>query len=148
MNPPSYTDFPKFLLLTLNQIYDIERKLALNGDSAGVSRNVQRIKDGFEADNLFYEDPLGQAFNETRADLEASIAGEGTENLVVTEVIKPVIRHGNREYSRVVQRGIVVVCSKDAPSAAFGEPVGAAPSCAGPEDKPDVVQANEQRGQA
>ena len=113
MNPTGYTEIPKVLLQTLNQLYDIERKLALHGDAAGVARNVERIKDAFMGDKLFYEDPMGQPFSETRADLEASIAGVGTENLVVTEVIKPVIRWGDPAYSRVIQRGIVVVRSKD-----------------------------------
>ncbi len=57
---------------------------------------------------------MGQPFNETRADLEASIAGEGTENLRVTEVIKPIIRYGEPAYSRVIQKGIVVVRSQTA----------------------------------
>lgn len=115
MNPNGYADFPKSLLQTLNQVYAIERKLALHGDAAGILRNVERIKDAaFDADKLFYEDPMGQPFSETRADLDASIAGEGTENLIVTEVMKPVIRRGDRAHSRVVQKGIVVVRSKDA----------------------------------
>lgn len=113
MSKPGYVELPKLLLQTLNQLYDIERKLTLHGDAAGVLRNVERLKDAFAGESLFYEDPMGQAYNETRADLEASIAGESAENLVVTEVIKPVIRHGDKAYSRVIQKGIVVVRSKD-----------------------------------
>jgi hypothetical protein len=114
MSKPGYVELPKLLLQTLNQLYDIERKLTLHGDAAGVLRNVERLKDAFAGESLFYEDPMGQAYNETRADLEASIAGESAENLVVAEVIKPVIRHGDKAYSRVIQKGIVVVRSKDA----------------------------------
>ena len=111
MNPTTI-EVSRALLLTLNQLYDMERKLALNGDAAGVRRNVERIKDAFAEEKLFFEDPMGQAFAETRTDLEASIAGEGTEDLVVTEVIKPVIRVGTAAYSKVIQRGIVVVRSR------------------------------------
>jgi hypothetical protein len=111
MNQP-FLELPKVLLQTLNQLYDIERKLAMHGDNAGVSRNVERIKDAFLNEQLFYEDPMGQPFNETRTDLDVSIAGEGAENLVVTEVIKPIIRNGTLAFSRVVQKGIVVVQSK------------------------------------
>lgn len=114
MSQPGYMEMPRLLFQTLNQLYDIERRIALHGDAAGIQRNLDRIKDAFAADQLFYEDPMGQSFSETRTDLEASIAGESTENLVVTEVIKPVIRHGDRNYSRVVQKGIVVVRSKEA----------------------------------
>lgn len=114
MSQPGYVELPRLLFQTLNQLYDIERKLALHGDAAGVLRNVERLKDAFAGESLFYEDPMGQTYNETRADLEASIAGESAENLVVAEVIKPVIRHGDKAYSRVIQKGIVVVRSKDA----------------------------------
>lgn len=116
MSQPGHVELPRLLLQTLNQLYDIERKLMLHGDAAGILRNVERLKDAFAGESLFYEDPMGQEFNETRADVEASIAGESVENLVVAEVIKPVIRHGDKAYSRVIQRGIVVVRSKDAPS--------------------------------
>lgn len=113
MIQPGTVELPKVLLLTLNQLFDMERKLTLHGDGAGVLRNVERLKDAFAVELLFYEDPLGQPFSETRTDLEASIAGASSENLFVAEVIKPVIRHGDKAYSRVIQKGIVVVQSKD-----------------------------------
>jgi len=114
MNAPLQLSIPKFVLQTLNHLYDAERKLTQHGDPGGALRNIERIKDAFAEEKLFYEDPMGQPFNETRADLEASIAGEGTENLHVTEVIKPVIRCGAPAYSRVIQKGIVVVRSRTA----------------------------------
>jgi hypothetical protein len=122
MNAPYVTEIPKFLLVALNQMYDMERKLALHGDTAGVSRNVQRVKDAFAEGGLFYEDPMGQSFSETRTDLEVSIAGEGTDNLKVAEVIKPVIRYGDTAYSRVIQKGIVVVRSETAPPPGAPQP--------------------------
>jgi hypothetical protein len=111
-SPQPVNTVPKFLLQTLNHLYEAERKLAIHGDPAGVMRNIERIKSAFEDERLFFEDPMGQPFNETRVDLEASIAGEGTEHLHVTEVIKPVIRLGDASFSRVVQKGIVVVQAK------------------------------------
>ncbi|MFM0002052.1 hypothetical protein PQR57_13570 [Paraburkholderia dipogonis] len=109
---PTHSELPKFVLSTLNHLYEIERKLALHGDPASIQRNVERIKETFADANVFYEDPMGQPFSETRIDLEASISGEGTDELVVTEVIKPIVRIGDKDYSRVVQKGIVVVKSK------------------------------------
>lgn len=102
-------EVPKWVLNTLNHLYEIERKLALHGDPASISRNVERIKDNFADEGLFYEDPIGQSFSETRTDLEASISGESSDDLVVTEVVKPIVRVGKSDFSRVVQRGIVVV---------------------------------------
>lgn len=109
---PGIIEVPKWALQVLNNLCDIERKLALSDDPLNVRRNVERIKEAFEDQQFFYEDPMGQDFNETRSDLEASITGVGTENLKVVEVIKPIVRYGKKNLSRVVQKGIVVVESK------------------------------------
>ena len=106
---PAVIEVPKWALQILNNLCDIERKLALGGDPHNARRNVERIKEAFETQQIFYEDPMGQEFNETRTDLEASITGVGTENLRVVEVIKPIVRYGDRSLSRVIQKGIVVV---------------------------------------
>ncbi len=110
--PQREPESPKWAFALLNQLYEIERKLVTHGDSGNALRNVVKMKDTFESLRLFYEDPMGQPFKETRTDLEASISGIGTENLVVVEVMKPIIREGTREFSRVLQKGIVVVESK------------------------------------
>ena len=104
---------PKWVLGILNNLCDIEKKLDINGDSSNVRRNIERIKELLEGEKLFYENPLGENFSETRTDLEATITGEGTENLYVVEVIKPIIRYGDNKFSFVVQKGIVVVQSKE-----------------------------------
>ena len=105
-------EVPKWVLVTLNNLYEIERKLIINGDPGNAKRNIERIKDVFSEMGLFYEDPMGDVFKETRTDLEATITGSGTEDLVVVEVIKPILRAGDTTISRVVQRGIVLVESK------------------------------------
>lgn len=115
---PGTMEVPKWMLQALNNLCDIERKLLAGGDPLNARRNVERIKEAFEATHLFYEDPMGQDFNETRIDLEASITGTNTETLKVVEVIKPVIRVGSKALSRVVQKGIVVVESRPDDAAA------------------------------
>ena len=102
-------EIQKWALTVLNQIYEVERKLTLHGDPGNALRNVGKLKDALAGEGLFYEDPLGQEFKETRTDLDATISGSGTENLVVVEVIKPIIRAGDAAFSKVVQKGIVVV---------------------------------------
>ena len=113
MTTPPPIEIPPWTLVVLNSLYEIERKLEVHGDLGNAKRNVDRIKEKFEQQSLVIEDPLGQPFKETRTDLEATIVGAGTENLVVTEVIKPVIRQVDGRFSRVVQKGIVVVQSKE-----------------------------------
>jgi len=113
---------PKLYITLLNQLYEIERKLGGSEEYEKIARNIERMKDVFcyeispENANteLFYENPLGQTYNETRNDLDAHIIGEGTENLVVVDVIKPIIRIGNRQQglTKVVQRAMVTVESK------------------------------------
>lgn len=103
---------PKGALVLLNNLYEVERKLAIHGDPGNASRNVEKMKDALRSEGLFYEDQMGQLFKETRTDLDATISGTGTENLVVTEVIKPIIRVGEDKFSKVVQKGIVVVQSR------------------------------------
>jgi hypothetical protein len=105
-------EIPKWLLTIANHLYDIERKLDRHGDPGGVGRNVERMKETLGVFRLFYEDPMGQPFQETRTDLEATISGAVITDLVVVEVIKPIIRVGQPEASVVVQKGIVVVQSK------------------------------------
>jgi len=106
-------EIPKWILNTLNNVYEVEKKLALHGDSGNATRNIIKIKDSFAEMGVFYEDPMGQDFKETRTDLDATISGSETENLVVVEVIKPIIRAGEMSFSRVVQKGIVVVESRE-----------------------------------
>lgn len=103
------TEDQRRLLIVLNQVFDIEKKLTMHGDPNNIKRNISRIKDAFEELGLFYEDPTGEDFQETRTDIEVSISGQGTESLKVVDVIKPIIRLGERRYSVVAQKGIAVV---------------------------------------
>lgn len=107
MRPPSL-GLEKWVQQVLNNLYEIENKLNRAGDPGNALRNVTRIKEALASAQVFYEDPFGQSFVETRTDLEVTISGTETENLRVVEVIKPIIRIGDASYSRVAQKGIVV----------------------------------------
>lgn len=121
---------PKSILIVINQLYELEQKLKRHGDPNNLLRNVAKMKDAlgdeglpmgdhggtYVSIGLAYEDPMGQPFKETRTDLDATISGTGTENLVVVEVVKPIIRavlHDSvGEFARVVQKGVVIVESQ------------------------------------
>ena len=119
MQQKTAIEIPKAFLTLLNHLYEIERKVGGLEDFKKIARNIERMKDIFRTElnptepdtGLYYEDPMGQFFDETRNDLDANISGEGTENLVVVDVIKPIIRYGNsREgFSKVIQKGVVIV---------------------------------------
>jgi len=111
---------PKIYLNLLNQIFELERKLKKTDSFEKVSRNLERMKDIFLVDispdmEISYEDPLGQKWDDTRLDLDAHIIGDKTDNLIVVDVIKPIIRIKDTKLniSQVVQIGIVTVESKN-----------------------------------
>lgn len=110
---PTTVSIPKMLLTLLNNVYEIEKKAQAKSDPINVLRNVEKIKDAIAEEGLILEDPLGQPFKETRNDIEASISGEKTTNLEVVEVLKPIIRFQVEGFSKVVQKGIVIVASRD-----------------------------------
>jgi len=114
---------PKCNLIVLNQLYELEQKLKKQSDASNFARNIAKMKEAFADEGLpdaaggrvrlAYEDPMGQSFKETRTDLEVTISGSGTEDLVVVEVIKPIIRAIVADgVSFVVQKGIVIVESR------------------------------------
>lgn len=125
------TAIPKSVLTVLNQLYQIEQKLTKLPEASDLRRNIDRMKGAFAEEGLpihdaggrpccvglTYDDPMGQPFKETRTDLDATIAGTGTDNLEVVEVIKPIIRvtvkGGEDGFSRIVQKGIVIVKSRE-----------------------------------
>ncbi|MAF72088.1 MAG: hypothetical protein CL591_16065 [Alteromonas sp.] len=109
----------KKIITILNQLFEIERKSKENGHLDKIVRNIERIKSALIQDNqsgeIFYEDPTGEEYSETRNDLEVHIVGENTQDLIVVDVIKPIIRYGNRQLglTQVIQRGLVSVTSKE-----------------------------------
>lgn len=121
---------PKCILVMLNQLYELERKIKKNGDPANLLRNINKMKESLAEDGfpsidaggvpcvvgLAYEDPMGQTVNETRIDLDVSISGSCTNNLVVVEVTKPIVHaitsDSMGKHYKVIQKGIVVAESQ------------------------------------
>jgi hypothetical protein len=79
-----------------------------------INRNIDKLKSFYEDsfdDNISFiiENPKGQNYNETRTDIEANIVGDSTDNLIVIDVIKPIIRIKQGGVNQIVQKGIVIV---------------------------------------
>jgi len=107
----------------MDQVFEIEQKLEVIKEPNSIKkRNISRIKDIFKNIHatpsepncgLSYHNPIiGEKYDETRTDLEASIAGESTKDLVIKEVNKPIIRFRAPGIDRIVRKGVVVVGSK------------------------------------
>jgi hypothetical protein len=107
---------PKIYIDLLDQVFEIEKKVDSISETNSIGRNVNRIKEIFEHlepdGGLLFHNPIGEAYNETRTDIDASIAGASAENLIITEVIKPIIRYRKGGVSLIARKGIVVVESK------------------------------------
>ena len=112
----------KVYLDIINQIFEIEKKASLIQESNSIHRNINKLKDIFENElftethkepqGLIFHNPLGEVYNETRTDCEASIAGSSTDNLMVTEVIKPIIRFKKGGLNILIQKAVVIAKSK------------------------------------
>lgn len=109
---------PKYLTI-LNQIFEIENKLKKVQEQNSIQRNIDRLKDFFENEvltegqGMSYHNPIGESFNETRIDCEATISGANYQNLEIIEVLKPIIYAQVGNTKRVIQKAIVIVQSKN-----------------------------------
>jgi hypothetical protein len=106
-------EVPAYLLKTINQLFDMEKKCAQRNDLQAFTRHLERIKNTLASEaNLSWHNPIGEKYNETRTDCEASIVGDSIKNLVITEVIKPIIFQKINQMNWVIQKGVVIVQSK------------------------------------
>lgn len=107
---------PKIFIDLLDQVFEIEKKVKGLTESNSINRNVIRLKEIFEQmetdGGLIYHNPIGEPYNETRTDIEVNIAGNSADNLVITEVIKPIVRYRKGGITLIARKGIVVAESK------------------------------------
>lgn len=118
---------PQPYLDLINQVFEIEKKASQIVEQNSIQRNINRIKALIEEElfkgkdeatsfGISYHNPINEIFNDTRTDCEANIAGSETDNLEITEVIKPIIYYSyfdnGRPVKGIAQKGVVVVQSK------------------------------------
>jgi hypothetical protein len=117
MNNMQTIKVPKQYLFMLNQLFEIEQKIDKIEESNSVQRNIDRLKDFFETEampegqGLILHNPIGEKFDETRTDCEATISGTGHDNLKIIEVIKPIVYVKYGQTQMIAQKGIVIVQS-------------------------------------
>lgn len=104
-------------IFILNQIFEIENKLSKLDISHTINRNIDKLKSFYEDsldDNTSFiiENPKGQDYNETRTDVQVNIVGDSVENLIIVDVIKPIIRVKQGHANQIIQQGIVIVQDK------------------------------------
>ena len=98
------------LIKLVNQVFDLEKKIISKQENNSFTRNFDRIRESFKELSIMFHNPIGEVYNETRTDCEATIAGDFAEKLIITEVIKPIIYIRLSEGEKhLVQRGVVIV---------------------------------------
>ena len=112
----SPTECPKWILKAMNQLFALKAKAKRKEFYDVIEREIEIMERQFADYGLVLHDPLGEKCPDTRTDVEVNIAGESIENLVVVEVIKPIIRltanDDSISISTVVQKGAVVAESQ------------------------------------
>ncbi len=96
----------------INQLYELKQKLKLEQIEQKVERNLNRLFNTLEEEGYICKDPMGEAYNETRTDCEATIIGKVSNTLMITQVIKPVIYKRENNELTLLQKGVVMVESK------------------------------------
>lgn len=96
-------------LTLINQIFDLRRKAERMDQGRSVLRNLRRMSAALEEMGFTWHDPTGEAYDETRTDCEASIAGDSSQQLHIAETVKPIIRLTHAGRPQIVQRAVVVV---------------------------------------
>ena len=109
-------EIPKWLLNSLSNIYQLKLKAKRKGFYDDIERDITKLEENYAECGLFIHDPLGEKCPDTRTDVEVNIAGSGGDNLVIIDVIKPIIRQSSSNLTAsqavVVQKGIVVAESQ------------------------------------
>lgn len=96
------------LVFIINQLFDAEKKCGDKQEFISVLRNLRRINSMLTEDHVAIYSPLGESYNETRTDCEATIM-EGGQNRAMTiqEVLKPMV--ADKQTKRIIQKAVVLV---------------------------------------
>lgn len=105
----NFTKIDTAWLQIINQVFDMEKKLEKIENGRTLERNIRRIKSQLSEMNLEYLNPIGERYKETRTDVTATISGNSSRNLMITEVIKPIIIQRVGNIQQIVQVGVVIV---------------------------------------
>jgi hypothetical protein len=92
-----------------NLVFELDKKL---DPTSPLDRTRNKMKLVLEEANIYIYNPIGEKYAETRTDLEANISGTSTNDLYITDVVKPVIYTNNIGKKELLQKGIVIVSGK------------------------------------
>ncbi|MBS1564294.1 MAG: hypothetical protein JST39_07880, partial [Bacteroidetes bacterium] len=88
-------------------VFELEKKSQKDA-GPGVQRTLSRMQQVLEEAGLLILNPLGEAFSDTRTDVEATLTGSIHGKMKITEVLKPIVYMEQEGKKMLVQRGVVL----------------------------------------
>lgn len=93
----------------INSIHTLASKFNSPEQERMLKRRMDKIASDFEQLGIKFSNPIGEEYNETRSDCEASIASDNLDQLIISEVIKPIVYARHEDGYRLIQRAVVIV---------------------------------------
>ena len=93
----------------INQITEVENKITQDNLMHRFERNFNRIHALLEEEGFIYKYHVGEKYRASSADCEANIVGNESADMIITQVIKPIIYKKETGKVSLVQKGIVIV---------------------------------------
>lgn len=99
-------------LRIINQVFEIEKKSGKNESLQLIERNMNRISEAFQDMGLRIHNPAGEPYDDQRTDYEASIAGDPSKKLFITDVLKPAVYFIENNKPSLLQKAVVIADNK------------------------------------
>lgn len=99
----------KQIVQVINQVVEINQKLIQEQIVGKFERNLNRLFSIFEEEGYICTIPLGEKYNDARTDCTANVVGKEGNNMMITQVIKPIIYQKSNGTITLLQKGIVMV---------------------------------------
>ena len=100
------------IVQVINQLSEINQKLVQDNLLTRYERNLNRLFSIFEEEGYLCSNPLGEKYNDSRTDCTANVVGKEGKNMIITQVIKPIIYLKKDNEVTLIQKGIVIVENK------------------------------------
>lgn len=95
-----------------NLVFEMDKKVAALDGNMPFQRVCDKMKGAIEEAGIYLYNPVGEKYSETRTDVEGSISGTSMNNLVIKDVIKPVLYFNENGKKMLLQKGVVIVGEK------------------------------------
>jgi len=100
------------MLALINQVFELNQKLEQERIAHKFERNFNRFYHIFEEEGYLCQNPTGERYTDARTDCTANIAGAEGKDMIIAQVIKPIVYRKQDGNPSLVQKGIVIVEQK------------------------------------